>query len=279
MNKPNNDSMASIEKTESTESTGSIEWMARNSIAANLLMLILLAGGIWMAFEVQKEVFPEYQLGVVEIDVRYPGASPEEVEQGVLLPVEEAVRGVKGIKDMTSQAREGTGRIHLDLVAGINQTQAFQEIDQAIKRIQTFPDAAEEPEVRLESQQREVMEIGLFGDIDIWSLRKLAEQTRDRLLSEPGITQVELNNVPNYMIHIDIPQHALRQYQLTLADVAQKIDSSGRDIPAGAIDTSHGQILLRMEERRHWAQEFVLDHHRHIPQRRSDYAGGYCYHL
>lgn len=234
-----------------------IEWMARNSIAANLFMMILLGGGLYMAIQVQKEVFPQFELGIVEVDVQYPGASPEEVEKGILQPVEEAVRGVQGIREMTSTAREGSGRVRLELVSGLDRSKAFQDIDQAVNRIRTFPEDTEEPEVSMQVQQRDVMEIGIYGDLDIWSLRKLGEQVRDRLLSEPGISQVSLNNVPAYVTHIEISQTQLRQYGLTLSQVASRIRESARDVPAGAIETNEGEILLRLKERKQWADQLA----------------------
>jgi len=235
---------------------GAIEWMARNPIAANLLMIILLGGGIWMTFGIQKEVFPQFQLDIVEVTVTYPGAAPAEVEQGILLPVEEAVRGIQGIKEMTSTAWEGTGRVRIELVSGTDRMKAFQDIDQAVARIRTFPEDIEEPEVRLQSRQRDVMEIGLYGDVDIWTLRKLAERLRDQLLNDDAITQVEIGNVPEYVTHVEIPQNRLREYGLTPGDVARIIEQSSRDIPAGAVDTHGGEILLRMKERKQWAEEF-----------------------
>jgi multidrug efflux pump subunit AcrB len=238
--------------------TGPIAWMARNPIAANLLMVILLGGGIWTALTMQKEVFPQFQLDVVIVEVVYPGASPAEVEQGILLPVEEAVRGVQGIKEETSTAWEGAGRVRLELVAGTNRMRAFQDIDQAVNRIRTFPEAAEEPEVRLQSRQRDVMEIGLYGQVDIWTLRKQAERLRDRLLNHPSITQVEIGNVPDYVTHVEIPRAALREYDLTLSQVAAIIKDSSQDIPAGAVETANGEILLRMKERKQWAEEFGI---------------------
>ena len=117
---------------------GPIAYMARNSIAANLLMIILIAGGIWMAGNMQKEVFPDFQLDIVEVRVTYPGSSPAEVEKGILLPVEEAIRGVHGIKEVVSTAREGSGRVNIELVAGTNRMKAFQDIDQAVNRIRPF---------------------------------------------------------------------------------------------------------------------------------------------
>ncbi len=235
---------------------GPIGYMARNPIAANLLMIILLGGGIWTMFNIQKEVFPQYQLDIVEVSVTYPGAAPAEVEQGILRPIEEAIRGVDGIKEVTSRANEGGGDVSIELVAGTDRMKTFQDIDQAVNRIQTFPDDIEEPEVQLQSNQREVMVIGLYGDADIWTLRKLAEQLRDRLLSDPGITQVQLGNVPDYMTHVEIPRNRLREYNLTLGEVADLIAQSSEDVPAGAVETNAGEILLRMQERKQWAEEF-----------------------
>ena len=238
------------------EARGPIAWMARNAIAANLFMIILVVGGIWTAFHIQKEVYPQYELDIVSVSVGYPGAAPAEVEQGILQPIEEAVRGVQGIMEITSQAREGRGSVTIELVAGTDRGKAFQDIDQAVNRIRTFPDDIEQPEVSLRAQQRSVMDIGLYGDVNIGTLRSLAEQLRDRLLSDPAITQVELGNVPEYMTHIEIPQHRLREYGITLRDVARVIVASSEDIPAGSVETGTGEILLRMKERKQWADEY-----------------------
>jgi len=235
---------------------GPIAWMARNSIAANLLMVILLVGGIWTATSIQKEVFPQFQLDIVEVDVGYPGAAPSEVEQGILRPVEEAIRGVEGIREITSQAREGRGSVSIELVGGSDRMKAFQDIDQAVSRIRTFPDDIEQPEVRLQSRQTEVMSIGLYGPVDIWTLRRLAERLRDQLLADPQITQVELSRVPDYVTHVEIPRNRLREYGLTLPDVARLIESSSEDIAAGAVQSSAGEILLRVKARKQWAEQF-----------------------
>jgi len=238
------------------EFSGPIAYMARNPLAANLLMLLFIGGGIWTMINIQKEVYPEYQLDIVEVSVVYPGAAPSEVEQGILLPVEEAVRGIQGIREVVSTAEEGSGRISIELVAGTERMKAFQEIDQAIARIPTFPDEIEPPETRLQTAQRSVMELGLYGGDDIWTLRILAERLRNRLLSNPKITQIEIGNVPEYVTHVEIPRHRLREYGLTLGQVANIIRQSSEDVPAGAVETSSGEILLRLKERKQWAEEF-----------------------
>ena len=235
---------------------GAIGYMARNSVAANLLMIVLIGAGIWTMFNIQKEVFPQFQLDYVNVNVVYPGAAPAEVEQGILLPVEEAIRGIQGIKEIVSTANEGSGEVVIELVAGTDRMKAFQDIDQAVSRIRTFPDDIEQPQVNLQSRQQDVMQIALYGNVDIWTLRQLSERLRTRLLSNSEITQVEIGNVPDYVTHVEISRNDLRKYNLTLGNVANIIANSSEDVPAGAVETESGEILLRMQERKQWAEEF-----------------------
>jgi len=235
---------------------GSIGWMARNPIAANLLMVILLAGGLFFAINMQKEVFPEFELDVVTVSVGYPGAAPTEVEQGIILPIEETVQGVEGIREITSSAREGMGTVTIELVSGANRMKVFQDVDQAVNRIRTFPEDIDEPTVELRSRQREVMEVVLYGSVEPWTLRKLGEQLRDQLRANPEITQIELGRALDYVTHVEIPSDRLREYQLTLEDVAALIRTSSEDIAAGTVETAAGEILLRVNERKQVAAEF-----------------------
>ncbi|MEM1412689.1 MAG: efflux RND transporter permease subunit, partial [Pseudomonadota bacterium] len=229
--------------------------MAENGIAANLLMVILLVAGIYTAVTMQKEVEPNYQPDVVEVLVSYPGAAPEESEQGIVLPVEEAIRSVTGVREITSSAYEGGGWVRLELVPGVDRMKAFQDVDQAVSQIRTFPVDAEQPEVYLSDRSREVMQIALFGDADAWTMRQLAERVREQMLNQPAITQVTIGRALNYITHVEIPAERLREYGLTLGEVADIIETSSRDVPAGSIDTTGGQLLLRVEERKVWADQ------------------------
>ncbi|WP_127845660.1 efflux RND transporter permease subunit [Psychroflexus aestuariivivens] len=244
------------ERQNTPRKEGAIAFMARNSVITNLIMILLISGGIYTMVNIQKEVFPQFQLDFVEVNVTYPGAAPAEVEQGILLPVEETIRGIQGIKEIVSTASEGTGNITIELVAGTDRMKAFQDIDQAVSRINTFPDDIEQPQVSLQARQRDVMEIALYGEVDIWTLRKLAEQMRNTLLSNPEITQVEIGSVPDYETIIEIPRYKLQEYGLTLGQVADIISESSQDVPAGAVETNSGEILLRMKERKQWADGF-----------------------
>ena len=234
-----------------------IAWMVDNPVAANLLMILLLVGGGLTAWRMQKEVDPPYELDVVTVSVSYPGATPAEVEQGILMPVEEAVQGIQGIAELTSTAREGSASVTLELVVGSDRMRVFGDVEQAVSRIQTFPDQAEQPEVQLAARQRSVMEVGLYGPVDVWTLRNLGNRLSDQLRAHPGITQVELGRVPDFVTHVEIPADTLRAHGLTLTEVADIIGRSSQDIPAGAIEATGGEVMVRLRSRRLWAEELA----------------------
>ncbi len=240
-----------------TEGRGLIAWMTGNRITPNLLMLIFLAGGLFMTLRIKQEVFPEFDLNRVSIRVAYPGSSPEEVEQGIILVIEEAIRGLDGIKEITATAGEGMGMVSAELEEGADDQRIYQDIKQQVDRIVTFPLDAEEPEVSQLIMRREVLRIQLYGDTSEWILRELAELVRDRLLQDPQITQVDLRGARRYEVAIEIDQHVLRTYGLTLDQIARRIRQTSIEIPGGNLKTQGGDILLRVSERRHWAKEFA----------------------
>lgn len=236
---------------------GPIAWMVRNRVTPNLLMLFLLIGGWFMSGRIRKEVFPEFSLDTVTVRVAYPGASPEEVERGVVLAIEEAVRGVDGVKEVAATAREGLAEVQIELRRGADQQKAYQDIKQEIDRITTFPLEAEEPQVTLDVRRREVVVMQLYGNASEWVLRNLAEDVRDRLLQSADITQVELTGGRAYEVHVEVPRETLRAHGLTLEQVAQRIRAAALELPGGRIRTEAGEILLRLRERREWAAEFA----------------------
>ncbi len=236
---------------------GPISWMVNNRVTPNLLMIFLLLGGLFMTTRIKQEVFPEFDLDMVTVSVDYSGASPEEVEQGIILVVEEAIRAIDGVKELTATANEGKGTISAELEEGTDQQKIYQEIKQEIDRITTFPEDADEPEVSLATHLREVISINLYGDVSEMALRETADQVRDRLLQNSDITQVDLAGARDYEILVEVPQERLRAYGLTLDEIASAINSASTDIPGGSVDTAGGDILLRMKDRRDWAVEFA----------------------
>jgi multidrug efflux pump subunit AcrB len=169
---------------------GPISWMAGRSVTANLLMLVLLIGGFIMGQNISKDVFPDFELDLVTISLIYPGASPEEVERGTILAVEEAVQDIEGIKEITATAREGSGTVTVEIIEGEDVSEVAQEIKNAVDRISSFPDDVEDPRVSVPSRKRYVVSLALYGDQPEAVLREMAEMVRDRLLMDPEISQV-----------------------------------------------------------------------------------------
>ncbi|MBC8443789.1 MAG: efflux RND transporter permease subunit, partial [Deltaproteobacteria bacterium] len=238
------------------KSIGPISWMAGHSIAANLLMLVLLVGGFILSIQVKKEVFPDFDLDFVTVTVPYPGASPEEVERGIILAIEEAVQGVHGVHKVTATASEGAARVTIEMIEGEDIQRFAQDIQNEMDRITSFPSETERPAIGIAQRKRYVVSLALYGAYSQTILREAAEEIRDRLLQDADITQVDLSGVRDLEISIEIPQDRLRAYNLTIDQVAQTIRRAAVELPGGAIKSEAGDVLIRMKERRDFGREF-----------------------
>lgn len=233
-----------------------ITWMAGNSVAANLLMLLLVIGGLIAASKITQEVFPSYDLDIISVSVRYPGASPEEVEEGIVLAVEEEIRALENVERVTSVAQEGRASISVELLSGADPNSSLQDIKNGIDRITTFPGDVEQPLVSLKTRRREVLRLALYGDLDERSLFSLVETIRAELLDLPEVTQVDLNGTRDPELSIEVSQDVLQAHNLSLEEVANIVREQAVDVPAGGIKSQGGEVLLRTSERREVASEF-----------------------
>ncbi|MCB9561856.1 MAG: efflux RND transporter permease subunit [Kofleriaceae bacterium] len=236
---------------------GAFAWFARNPVAANILILVIIAGGLLSLLSIRQEVFPEVELDIIVIDVAYPGASPEEVEKGVTLVTEEAVRGIDGVKQVTSTSSENHAAIVVELQLGTNTDEALNKVRAAVDRITTFPEAAEKPNIFEATNRFQTLSLVLYGDQPPEVLKVWAERMRDDLLQLGDITTVEVSGLPAPEISIEIPEDTLRRYHLTLEQVALIIKAASVETPAGQIKTAGGEILLRTTERRETAEELA----------------------
>jgi multidrug efflux pump subunit AcrB len=202
---------------------GPIRWMARNHVAANLLMLVFVVGGLIMAKSIKQEIFPEVSLDTIQVSVAYPGAGPEEIEDGILLQIEDVLTEVDGIRELRAMAVEGMGMVNAVLRAGENADVILQDIKSAVDRIITFPEDAERPVIAKLLNRREVVSVVVYGELSSHALRERAELIRDELLEFAQITQVDLGGVRPYEISIEIGEENLRRYGLSLDQVAQRI--------------------------------------------------------
>lgn len=236
---------------------GAIAWMASNPVAANLIMLVCLVGGLIMSTQIKQEIFPEFESDTVVVTVLYPGASPEEVEQGIVLAVEERVSGLDGVKQITSSSTEGSGSVTVEALAGADVERLAQDIKGEVDRITSFPEDAETPTVTIATNRRQALSIALYGDLDERVLRELAETVRDDLLQDPEITQIDFSGVRPLQISIEISQDTLRTYGLTLQQVADIVGRSALERPGGSVKTSQGEILVRVNDRRDLGDQFA----------------------
>jgi len=237
---------------------GLIAWFACNDVAANLLMIAIVVAGVLVARGIRQEIYPVYEVNTVEIDMDYRGASPEEVERSVILPIEAELRGMELVRRLESVAREGNGEVEVEVLPGFDRNRALQEVTAAVQRVSLFPDEVEPPVITLGAgRRREVMRISVFGDLDEQTLIAYARQLEDGLLAEPEIALVDLRGVRRPEVLVEVPQERLRALDLTLGGIAGAIEEAAQDVPAGTLRTPGGDILLKTTERRDFASEFA----------------------
>lgn len=246
-----------MQHSHSFSGKGPINWMANNAVSANLIMFACIFGGYLFIQNIKQEVFPEFQIDAVRISVAYPGASPEEIETGIILAIEDAISGVDGIDEIRSLAVENKATVTVDAMNGVDTQILAQDLQQQVDRITTFPVDSEEPEITVLTLRRRGLTLALYGDTSESILHEIAEQFRDRLLQDSEITQVELTGVRPLDISIEVSKENLRRYRLTIGDIARRIGKASIELPGGSIKTESGEILIRMKTRKDYGQDFA----------------------
>jgi len=235
---------------------GFVAWFAENHVAANLLMIFILLAGAITAGTMKLEVFPEFSMDRIAITTEYIGASPAEVEEGIIQKIEENVAGLAGIKRIDSTAWEGYGSIVIEVMKGWNLQTLLDEVKAEVDRITTFPNEAEKPVVRELTRRTEVIDLAVYGEAAEATIKELAENLKDEITNLPGITLAELAGVREAEIHIEISEKTLRRYGLTLGKVADIVRRASLDLPAGDVKTKDGEILIRTKGRRYYAADY-----------------------
>ncbi len=224
-----------------------VSWMAKNHVAANLLMGFIMLSGLFAMMQTKKETFPEMSLDQVQIQVPYLGATPAEVEDAVCKRIEERVRGLEGVRRVRSTAAEGMGSVSVELERGADMDKLLDDIKNEIDRIDTFPAEVEEPVIKELTRRNQAIDVVLYGDVEEKALKVAAERVRDDLRSSGVISQVELKGVRVDEIAIEVSEEALRRYGLTFAQVADAVRRTSIDLPAGSVESEDGAILLRTQ--------------------------------
>ncbi|MCB1844423.1 MAG: efflux RND transporter permease subunit, partial [Halioglobus sp.] len=224
---------------------GPIRWFVDNPIAANLLMVFLVVGGLLAIPSLDKQFFPEFQVNIVSISMPYPGAGPSEVEQQICKRIEEAVHDLNGVKEIRATARQGMGTVLVEAETGYDMQRLTSEIKTRVDAISTFPVDAERPIVTELAHRNHMAMVSVAGDIGERELKELGEQLRDDLAAQPHVALVELSSPRPYEVSVEISEYTLRRYGLSFDDVVAAIRSSSLNLPAGALKTSEGDIQLQ----------------------------------
>ncbi|MFT7516638.1 MAG: multidrug efflux pump subunit AcrB [Myxococcota bacterium] len=233
-----------------------IAWFAKNSVAANLLMIGTIVIGAMTIGTLKQEVVPMVEVQSAIISVIYPGAAPLEVEQGICLPIERAVQGLSGVDKVNSIAKENIGIVTVEFLDGVNRNNLLNEVKTAVDTIDNFPQDAERPQVKLLDVVGKVMDVVVWGDTDVSELRKATAIVESQLLAHPSITLVTLSNAPDYEISIEVSQEMLNRYHLTISEITAAIKNSSLDIPGGSLFADSGEILLRSNGQAFNADDF-----------------------
>jgi multidrug efflux pump subunit AcrB len=236
---------------------GIIAWFARNGVAANLLMVAILAGGVWSGYQkIILQDFPDIPVRYISVSVSYRGSTPGEIEQAIVTRLEEALYDIEGIKEMDAVANSNTGSVTLEIEEGYSLSEKLDEITNRVSTIRTFPPEAERPQISLRTRSERIITMVLSGELSEKDLTKLGEQIRDEVSNVPGITLAALKAVRPYEIAIEISESTLRQYGLTFDQVTRAIRSSSVDLSAGSVKTETGRILLRTNQQAYNFEDF-----------------------
>ncbi len=237
---------------------GILALAARNTVFANLILVFFLLAGTFATTLMIREMFPVFALDIVSIRVPYPGADPQEVEEGICRKLEEALESVVGIKEYHTTAAEGVGTALIELDEDAADKEATKSaIRDRVEAISTFPPDAEEPSVAESFFPREVIDVVLAGDVDERVLKEIGGDIKDELRALPTVSQVELSATRPYEISIEVSEARLREQGLGLIDVSRAVRAGSQNIPSGIVRTRDGDIKVRTIGRRYTAEEFA----------------------
>ena len=236
--------------------TGLISWFARNSVAANLLMIFILIMGAFGYKTIQRQMFPNIEINYINISAQYRGASPQEIEESILIKIEESLKDVSEIKRTVSRAFRNSGRVSLEIDKDEELTDVLDKVKLRVDSIATFPADMEPVTIAQAEFQQQVYEMALVGDIPLEELKPIAKEIEDDLLQLGSISLAEAR-VPTDEIAIEIKPELLRMYNLTITDVTSAINQYSANVSAGQLRTDAGLVSVRIESQFYNGDEFA----------------------
>lgn len=236
---------------------GLIDWFIHNHVAANILMLLFVVGGLISVFTMRTETFPSIDPRLVTVTVIYPGANPQDIADGVTSRIEESLSGIEGVKRVASTASEGSGVVRVELENFADADDVYNDVETAVNSLVDFPpENAERPIIAKARVTPNVMTLALHGDVPEATLKFWAETIENELQGLPGVAQTKLRGIRQSQISIEVPEAALRRYGLSLEQVGMAVSNFSQDLSAGTLETQGGDVLLRVQEKRYTKEEF-----------------------
>ena len=235
---------------------GPIGYMVRNGVAANLLMLFMLAAGLLSADRLVQEGISALAFEAVEVLVAYPGATPEEVEESIVLRIEEQVAALDGVNEVTAIAAEGLASVIVGLQTGADIDRAVDDVEAAVGRIRSFPVQAERPEIRRMNSRQSLVRLVLHGDVSERALKELAYRTEDEIAALPPVSYVETSGVRPYEVSIEASLRRLQAFDITFEELTEAVRVGSLDLSAGSIETRDSEVRVRTQGRRYTQQDF-----------------------
>ena len=235
-----------------------IAWFAKNDVAANLLMAVIIISGLYvLKTQIPVDMFPEFETNSVQVRSVLRGASPQEVEEGLTIRIEEAIQDINGIERITSTSSESSSSVRIEVEDGFDVREMLEEVKIRVDAISNFPVEAERPLITTPQRRWDAIGIIIYGDYDQLTLRRYAEDIRDEVANLPDITQVAVENVLPFEISIEIPEYSLRKYGLSLEQVANALRRNAVDLSAGNLKTDGGEIFIRSRGQAYRADEYA----------------------
>jgi multidrug efflux pump subunit AcrB len=233
-----------------------IKYFIKHSTLANLIMIIILIAGVFGLANLNKRLDPKFELERIEVQTPFPGASAIEVEEGIVIKIEERLRGLEGIEKVMSISSDGWGYLNVEITPDFDMNKALQNIKNAVNSINSYPAEAEKPIVSQDTQWSRAIMLSIYGPEDLFTLKKIVEEFRDELLSTGKISNINTWGLPDREISVEISPNNLIRYKLTINDISQAIRNSNLNISSGSVLTDKEQILIRSYNRKYQAAEF-----------------------
>ncbi|MGB0858334.1 MAG: efflux RND transporter permease subunit [Pseudoalteromonas spongiae] len=237
------------------QQTGLIAFFANNSVAANLMMFFIILMGIVSYATIQRQMFPSIEINYITVNANYPGASPQEIEEGILIKIEESIKDITEIEKSISRAFRNGGSVTLEIDPDKNLAEVLDKVKLRVDGIATFPAGMEPVTVSQIEFQQDVINMALVGDLPLTQLKPIARQVETELLQLKNVSLVNLST-PDDEIAVEIQPDQLRKYNLTLSQVSDAIRRYSANISAGQLKTDSGIISVRVENQFYKGDEF-----------------------